>query len=312
MYFIFFLALSIYFGSRYEVGVDWKNYISAFEFYNYNRGGFSLEIGYKYLNLLSYELGYNIQFVIYVTMFIVFGVSFYSLSKLHLNAFLFLAITFPYFIVMGALNYTRQGVAFSFFLLSIYYLFTRRKIAFVISILIGCTFHLSLILFLPLFLNKIKTKYLFLLLIVFVLFFVYLINYQYSMYLDADFESKGLILRLVFVILSSFFIFANRKIVYMKDIEERRVFIFSLYSPLFIIIMSLLSTTMADRISYYFILMSTICCLFISKDKSCVRYRRSIPMVLFFCSFSVFIIWSIYSSYVPYYIFNSILFSEVF
>ncbi|OCH04142.1 EpsG family protein [Aliivibrio fischeri] len=300
---------SFYFGSRYQVGVDWKNYIVAFEYYNYYPKDFSLEIGYKLINIIAYNLEFDIQFVIYTTTFIVFFVSLFSLYFMKLNPCYYIGIVFPYYIVMGVMNYTRQGVALSFFLLALCLLFNNKRKLFLVAIVVGSTFHVSLIMFSIFFFYDMKKRYLFFMLSIISIPLVILLKYQYSMYIKADFDSKGLLLRSVFVLFSSLALVVNKHI--FENYKYKNIFYFSMVSPIFIFLVAIVSTTMADRISYYFILLSALCCYFLCLMNG-VRFKRFILPLLFLCSLSVFIVWSIYSSYIPYYEFKSQIFSGLF
>ena len=306
------LCCSLFFGSRDKVGVDWKNYIDAFNYYNTSHDNLSLEVGYKILNILAYKLDYGIQFVIYTTTCMVFGFSFYGLYKLKINPFYYLAITFPYFIVMGALNYTRQGVALGVFILAIYFILNKKNLLFIAAIIFACTFHVSIILFLPLIFIRLKKRNLLIITTITLLPFLILVNHQYSMYLNADFDSNGLLLRLSFVLLSSFLLVLNINTILELDIIYKRFFILSIASPILVLLLAVVSTTMADRICYYFILMSAICCFILLSKKETVKLRRIMPLFLFSCSFIIFITWSLYSTYIPYYKFQSTIFSGIF
>ncbi|WP_158135112.1 EpsG family protein [Photobacterium damselae] len=306
--FLLSTVYSLFFGLRYQVGVDWKNYITAFEFYNSNQDYFSLEVGYKILNIISYNLGYDIQFIIIITTLIVFFLSFYSLYFIKINPCYYIGVVFPYFIVMGAMNYTRQGVALSFFLLALSFLFNNKRVLFVIFLLFGCTFHVSLIIFLPLLFYRMKKSYLISIFLVLAIPFILLVNFQYSMYIQADFDSKGLLLRSAFVILSSVVLFLNRRV--WDNSKYSNIYYVSMLSPVFVFTVSIVSTTMADRISYYFILLSALCCFLLCQFNG-IHFKKYIVPLLFICSLTVFIIWSNFSSYIPYYEFKSQVFSGI-
>ena len=68
-------------------------------------------------------------------------------------------IAFPFLIVVAFMGYTKQALAFSFFLLALSYLLKSRTNIYILLVIIGSLFHISVILMLIFVLPFIITSY---------------------------------------------------------------------------------------------------------------------------------------------------------
>ena len=132
--FLWLLLLIIYIfviGFRYEVGGDWTTYIHGSNLFNQNYDPFDLNIrsdyAYELVSWLSNQLGFGI----YGTNFFsasAFTIALFYFCSLQPNKWLGIIISFPVIILVLGMGFTRQGVAFSFILLSLISLIKKQQI----------------------------------------------------------------------------------------------------------------------------------------------------------------------------------------
>ena len=156
--FIAAFPLTFISGIRYDVGTDFNNYISMFE-YLYNRN-FSLKVnvekGWILINHLCNLIFYNNIQGLFILSSLLFGIiSMYAimeLSKLNENKNIGI-IVFIYncFLYPVSLNIIRQSIATSIIFLSIIYAVKKKPIYFLICVSIAILFHYSAFLFLVLY-----------------------------------------------------------------------------------------------------------------------------------------------------------------
>lgn len=308
----FIIFFSLIYGFRFEVGVDWDNYIVMYErlvsdLYLFN----TPEFGYKLLNVIAYYIDEGIVTVIFLQTILFFGFSFFALKNLGLNPFYFFAIVAPYHLVMSGVNLTRQSISISVFIYAVSFLVKNKKYYFLFFILLAGSFHTSALIFAPLFFIELKKRYAFLALICFGPLIIFLMLLEYNQYLNTRMENAGLYLRALYLIGPTVLLILHIKSLSAFSLIEKRLCYFVCLSFPFVMSISFLSTTMADRISYYLIVLSTICWMLLSKrnDNFNPRHLRSYGnFILFISSLLAFIVWTLYSSYIPYYIFDSYIF----
>ncbi|MED5601807.1 MAG: EpsG family protein [Pseudomonadota bacterium] len=147
------LVFVVMIGFRFEVGGDWFNYIR-----NINRGydiglshvfgTLSSDPGYALISWLSLQLGSGIYGVNFLAG-LVFMVGMSSFCLRQPFPWLGLIIAVPYMIVVFAMGYTRQSIAFGFELIALNALADRRVRQFVLFIFIGALFHKSAVVLIP-------------------------------------------------------------------------------------------------------------------------------------------------------------------
>lgn len=307
------MLFTILFGFRYEVGVDWFNYIDMYHRQVANIFSFdSLEVGYKLLNVIAYYVGHGIVTVIFISTLLFITFTLLGVEKVGLNPYYFFATVAPYHFVMSGMNYTRQSIALSVFIYAIACFFNNEKIKYLVFILIAGMFHASALVFVPLFFLGLKKRYL-----CFVLFFLIpLIAIQmlmeYQQYLDTSMDNAGLFLRLFYLLIPTIVLITYYHTISMAyTVDELRVNYMVIVSFPVLILLSIISTTMADRFAYYFILLSTMTTfrlINIEMQSGVARFGRYIPLLMFFSSSVALVVWNIYSGYISEYRFNSYLF----
>lgn len=300
---------SLLYGFRFEVGVDWFNYINVYERQIVDIYAFdTLEVGYKLLNVISYYVDQGIVTVIFLSTVLFISFTLFSLKNIGLNPFYFFAIVAPYHFVMSGLNYTRQGVALSIFLYAISCLINQDKKRFLFFIVLAGLFHTSVLIFSPLFFIENKKRYLIFLLLLIMPPILFSMLNDYQQYLDSSIDSAGMYLRSLYLVGPSVLLLLHFRGMQEKSLIEKRLTYIVLFSFPLILIFSILSSTIADRFAYYFILLNTLCWMLVSKRDDNVKVGYLKPygnLLLFLSSLLAFIVWSLYTKYAISYEFDS-------
>ena len=146
IFWIFLLFLILFDGLRWKMGTDWINYYN--HFLNSNTSDQpGMEIGFKLYTSLFKDLTDNYSIYLFITTAFIYVGIFYNIFKLtnySLFSISFLAGHIPWY--SGSL---RQMIACVFFTVSLKYLLERKFTYFLLAMLIGSTFHISIITFLP-------------------------------------------------------------------------------------------------------------------------------------------------------------------
>lgn len=314
LFFIFFsiVILQFVYGFRYEVGVDWYSYIRVFERDVSNAFVFTTpELGYKYLNVLSNALGLGIQGVIFTSTLFLLVFSFAAPVRLGVNPFYFVALVAPYHLVVSGVNLTSQSIAISIFIYATTYLIHRRKLAYTLWILFASLFHFSVVLMLAFLFIDFKKRYLVPPVIFIFLPLIGAAFQFYGYYFESGMENAGVVLRIGFLFPVAFLILAHkRKWLNLDKIRFRLCLVIVLIGPM-LLAASLLSSTLADRFSYYFIPLAALLVM----EQVVKAKRRPYDLmtyaspIMFITAITAFIVWHLGSSYIPQYEFKSLFFS---
>ncbi len=305
---------SIVYGFRYEVGVDWLNYIVFYENSIVNLYSFdTIEVGYKFLNVIAYYVDAGIVTVVMLSTILFFLFTFLAAKKSSINPFYFLAIVAPYHLVMSGVNYTRQSVALSIFIFSVSLLLKGDRLKFFFFILVAASFHTSSLVFLPLIFIGSKKRYLLLSFLVVappIIFYLFTAA-KYQQYIESEMDSAGFYLRALYLIGPSALLLIHWKVRDNLSLIENRLFLLSIFSFPFLIILSILSTTVADRFCYYFILLATLIWMVVRSKGEEVKVNHLKfhgSTLLYLSSTIAFITWHLYSGYIQSYKFDSYIF----
>jgi hypothetical protein len=310
VHYLFYVLMFIFiFGFRNEVGADWFSYKANFNLYVNNINEFFdgvselnlREIGFRLVNYFSYLSEINYLGVIFTTTLIFIVFSIYGAIKLNINPYYFLTLTFPFHVVMSGMNLTKQSLALAISFAGIHYLLENKKGSFVFIILLAASFHTSALILLAYLLIVIKKRYA----LVFstMLFPIYiLMSVRYEQYFESGSSSGGFFLRIAFVVVILVSLWILKSYWLKKSQIESRLY-YSLYA-FFIVIMfiALISSTMADRLSYYLIVFSAG--LFLRIDEWRDPSYRLLSGVCYLSSLSLFIFWVLNSSYIDRYSFK--------
>jgi hypothetical protein len=266
-----FLMFSLFFlvGLKYNVGTDSINYLRVFNQIKSEPGIVVKfpEVSYYMLNNLSAWLGFGMQFIYLICGFIIAFCTINSARVLKVNPGYYLALVFPFHIVMLAVSGVRQGVAESIFIYAFALLLLGKKRLFVVFIILATTFHSSALFFITLLLIDNKKRWLFLGMLLMLPALLFFGNDAYGHYLEISLFSQGIILRVGYLLALSFFfmLYLSRCNFIKEDLVLKRLFLLCIISPFLLFALGIISTTLVDRVAYYFILMSTLLLLFMFK-----------------------------------------------
>lgn len=145
------LAVLLLVGLRFEVGGDWANYQSIFDFSRYIGIGRVLSMpdpGYGLLNWLIKRMGLGIWGVNLVCA-LIFAWGLTRFARQQPNPWLVFLVAVPYLIIVVAMGYVRQGVAIGLILAGLTVL-DRGMIRFLGYMVLAAAFHKSAVVVLPL------------------------------------------------------------------------------------------------------------------------------------------------------------------
>lgn len=303
------ITFTLVYGFRFEVGVDWFNYIRVYERQTANIWSFNtLEIGYKALNVIAYYVDVGIVTVIFLSTVLFITFTLLGAKKAGINPFYFFAIVAPYHLVMSGVNYTRQGVALSIFIYAIACLINNKKNQFLAFIILAGSFHTSAFCFAPLYFIEHKKRYAIFLFALIIPPIAYSMLTEYSQYIDSTMESSGVYLRAVFLLVPTALLLLHINTVKTFSLIEQRLVLIVIGSFPLVMLFSVLSSTIADRFAYYFILLSTLCWLLVSTRNTNINARFLKPygnFILFITSMLAFIVWTLFTEYQKQYQFDS-------
>lgn len=236
LYFFFYLYLVFFVGLRFEMGLDWQNYIKEFNDRNYIfesqfKNYFLNFLSFKFESLRNLEPFYlatlflsnyftgNIIFFNFINALISIGGVFYFCSKQKDKWFAISISTV--FILLYGMDIVRQFTSLGISMVGIIKLSEKKYLTSLFFFIIAFLFHTAAIIFAFLFFYIIykKLNLLYKVISIFVSFiiFIYLINFFYftlnfADILDKAYVSKGMIFRLGInvVPLLIFFIFKNK------------------------------------------------------------------------------------------------------
>ncbi|AAV81401.1 EpsG family protein [Idiomarina loihiensis] len=306
------LALLFIYGFRFEVGVDWFNYIRVYERDVANALTFTTpELGYKYLNVLSGALGSGIHGVVFVATLMLLVFSFLAPMRLGINPFYFMALVAPYHLVVAGMNLTSQSIAISIFIYAVTFLMQKRKVTYAFLILFAALFHFSAILLLSFLFIDFRKSYLIPPLLFIFLPVVGAAFFFYGHYFESEMENAGVILRVGFLFPVALLILAHKKKWLKLDkIRFRLCLVTVLIGPM-LLAASLLSSTLADRFSYYFIPLAALLVMeqvIHSKRRPSDLMTYASP-IMFLTAVTAFVAWHVASSYIPKYQFQHLFFA---
>lgn len=306
----FVLGFILIFGFRFEVGVDWFNYIEVYKRHISSKSFFdTTEIGYKLINFIAYYINKEIVVSILISTILFITFTLYGISRLNLNPYYFFVLIAPYHFVMSGMNFTRQSIALSIIIMAFGFLLQKNKMQFLILVFLSGLFHTSAWCFFPLVFIKSKFRYVFITILIVVPLLIFQMLTNYNQYISSNIDSAGLFLRLIYLLPCAFFAFINYS-KFKYDLVTKRLTLLVILSVPLILVISLLSTTIADRFAYYFIVVDTLIIYYQFNqiggwDK---RYlNRYGPITLFITSITAMITWHMYSQYIESYIFDSYL-----
>ncbi|MDV2440808.1 EpsG family protein [Acinetobacter gerneri] len=292
--FILYFLLVIVVGLRYQVGGDWVSYhnkLINYQYINTMQDFIELaEPGYGLLNYLSVSL--NITDIIWVNLIcaILFFTCFYKFSN-YLNNLIFpLFICFTYTILVVATGYTRQSVAIGFSLLVFLSILEKNVFKYFLFIFLGLLFHKTIIvflIFLPFLFNILNFERslnfifytIFSIVLVTVIVYLSIIN-EYNAY-TAGMTSRGAYMRLIMHVLPIIIYLFNRNF-FRSRLSQMNMAVLdlSICIIIYLFVLAIFMSTVADRINLYFVFFDIFVLTFIFNN-----LKLSKKLVLWFLIF---------------------------
>ncbi|MDC0561211.1 EpsG family protein [Bacteroidia bacterium] len=259
-----FIVLVLFIGLRFEVGGDWFNYLAHFD--NISNKSIELdffqkELLYNSILLFSYYFFSGIWFINLI-LALIFCYGLYRFSTFStFNRYNLLLSAFPVLIVVISLGFSRQSAAIGLFLLALIQLLNKNGTKFLLLIFVASMFHLSSIIFLPLvFLSIKKNKFMYFLIALIPIYILFSqlispnMNYYNNSYLIRGYQSSGALIRILMNTIPALFLLRYKNYFFDSNDSSQVWRIFS-YGSIIIFILYFFSpsSTVLDRISYYFI-----------------------------------------------------------
>lgn len=207
-FFFFFclIQMTLIIGLRYQVGAD---YIPYERMYNYLGGGVyvgykydTVEIGYSILNQILWKIGVPYWGLNLLIAFLTILFMLKAIKEWSVDFFLSVYLYISFFFFYHAMNQTRQGLAIAIGLYAVALLSKGNVKKFLFWIIFGSLFHITLLIFLPLFfLRKIEfnksalyiyTATIFVLFIGFSIIIQLIQITRYSIYINSFYDLEGL------------------------------------------------------------------------------------------------------------------------
>ena len=309
------LTLIVFIGLRNRVGGDWFTYFNDFnKLYLENSGNQIRDFGYEYLSRTSEFLNLGIFGVNFFAA-VVFIYAIYNFGKRENNIALIYLISFPYFITVLAMGYTRQSTALAFALLSLFSIVDKKILKFIIFSLLAISFHKSASIFIMIvavsFFNwNIRNLIIISFISAFSFFLIEDEIARITAYLDKDllYQSPGVLLRIfINLIPCGFFIIFHKKLSLNKN-EKFFLSILVLMTFMCLLIYKDYST-LADRLLIYFNVIQLF--IMVRLTRITENYKIFIKFFVIFIYFITFYIWMGFANHVKYWIpYNNILFTS--
>jgi hypothetical protein len=152
LFFLLFLILTTFIGLRQGIGFDSQNYEEVFVSQQMGlESPHQVEYGYLLLNKLFAAFGFSFSGLILFVAICSMGMKFLAIRKLAPLFFIPLLYYLSYYLIEYEMSAVRQAMAMGFAMLSLNYLKERRLYPFLMCIVAGSFFHISVIIFTPIF-----------------------------------------------------------------------------------------------------------------------------------------------------------------
>lgn len=304
---LFAIFLTLIIGLRFEVGVDWDNYLYHLEYAEsagWSDASQSKDIAYGLLNLVAVSNDYGIWLVNLVCA-MVFVVGFVVFCRKLPNPWLGLAVGIPYMAVVMGMNYTRQSAALGFVLLALVAIQDGRIRRFVILIIVASMFHKSAVILLPIAaLIRARNRFWIFIwvsvafMLSFIAFVAESLDGVVNSYLEEELTSGGALIRVAMNAGAALVFLAMRRLLELPPLHLKIWTLISIIALLFIPAFVLSpSSTAVDRLALYFM---PIQLLVFAHLPSAVRQwslRRVATLFLVFGYAFIMFFWFMYSPF---------------
>lgn len=259
---VLFFFFVLFVGTRFETGCDFTGYLRRFQYLGAMNGPLLdiTEPGYYLLSYLTKEAGLGF---VWLNVFAA-SIFFYYLIKFcknHPRPFLLVALVFPILVIQLSMSGVRQALAVAFLMGALDAFIKGKRLQVVVYILIGSSFHQSLIILLPLAL-MVGRSYSFVrvlgALLVLLPVAIYLLSGRMEVYenryiseIYGEMNSRGAVLRLgLLVMTAALFELFTRRMSHCYPREYNLMRVFSLVAFALVPVM-LVNTVALHRLIFY-------------------------------------------------------------
>lgn len=250
-------------GFRYQVGGDWTSYQAAYVLAGYSDISDTLDRfdpGYAILNWLGNVIGVDVWFVNFVCGIIVMW-GLLKFAKREPNPWLVILVAIPYFIIVVAMGYTRQGVAIAILLAGLHWVEREALGRFMIYALVAALFHKTSIIILPLVIMAVVKRKIIVvpvamatLVLLYYLLLASDVEELMQGYVEAEYSSQGAGVRVAMnLVPAALFLMYRRKFAFPGPLDKvwRNFAIFAFL--MLVLLFATPSSTAVDRIALYVI-----------------------------------------------------------
>ena len=257
---LIFIILTLFSGFRYNVGVDYPNYVKIF---NGEKGYSAKELGFNFLIDFLHAIGgtYQLMFLLLAIIMnvLVYKIIRYYSTDVWLSCLIYLCVAPFYF---SSFNGTRQYIAIAIFLYSLRFIETKKYKKYISLNLIGAFFFHSSLLFIaplfPLIKKELSLKMKFLIIcgaIISNLFLEYLLSLTpYLNYLNIEKQVKvSTLTYILLVLILPIVVFDKKMKIFKKNIVLFNLVFFCFLTLLLVVIQQKdILIQMFMRINSYF------------------------------------------------------------
>ncbi len=312
IFFGLLIFLCLMTGLRFEIGGDWENYLTMYDWFKGVNFVASLGItdpGYGILNYFSLRLGFSDTILVNFICALIFYTCFYFICKNMKSYWLPLLVSFPYLILVVSMGYTRQSVAIALVILAFKCALERKFWKLLIFSVLALCFHKSAIVILmlyPFFLipeTTFNKKWIFYSYTFFSFLAMSILVYLSSVsgeniYTNqsGDISSSGAIFRIIVHFLPLLFY-----IIYYPKIKKilgynLRVFDYLAILILYVLVLAIPFSTLADRFNLYLIIFDIFVFSILAMNLNSFNRSIMIGSIIFFNTLML-IIWLNFGSW---------------
>lgn len=314
-YYLIIFILFIFSAFRYKVGCDWVGYDNMYTHLS--------EIDWYYIISKSSILFWTVSKVmrdfnipypfINVITSLIFFLGIHVLARRQPNPLSFIVLLFPILILNMPMSAIRQAAAIGIMCIAFTSIMDRRPIAFIIWVLIATGFHSSAIIFLlliPFSTGRYNNDRLIMSLLISIpaliaITFLDSAQTAKSIYIGTNLESYGAIFRLGILAFTGFYFFLFVKYKWRENFRyDYNIVSIGSLIMIFLPLLILLSSVIADRYSYYLIPIQAIVFSRIPylPFKFNQNFHRFLPYLLLFIVLIVWtqLSWHFHKCYLPY------------
>ncbi|WP_416898619.1 MAG: EpsG family protein [Minwuia sp.] len=308
-------SLLLFVGFRYNVGCDWSGYFKNYyiaDITTYGDALRTLDPGYWALVVTLRRIGAPYEYLNVATATIFF-IGLHVLARRQPDPMAFLALCFPILIINMPMSGIRQGAAIGFMCLAFAAFMDRKLISYLSWIILGSTFHSSILVFLflaPFVAGRLRSLNILAAVVISLPGLYFLMQTDAAAlaeerYIDSDLVAAGAAFRLALLTASGIFFLRFLSPAWREEFAEDHK-LASIGSWMMIVTIALISvsTVIGDRFGYYLIPVQAM--IFARIPFLPLGENRRFYSLLPYAALTlVFVIWTIFSwhfneCYVPY------------